>query len=271
MSLSDSQLLSADAFGEQLVEQLHTLPNVKIISRAGLELRLDVGGRPVTSQADAFYSAYISAPDRLDEIVEAYLALIREELPRGRVADRFEQVADKVYPMLKRPDILLQVRERNIPMLAWTSFLADLVITYVLESDRNVSYINEDHLERWELGEQELHQRAVANLRQRTKGKSQVTMVGENEQRLFIYSTMDGYDATRLLLPDLILPWQEQLPGQVVIGIPNRDFLIGFSDADAGVLSAVARQVQLDAGGREHGLTEQLFTLRNGRVVEYEW
>jgi hypothetical protein len=61
------------------------------------------------------------------------------------------------------------------------------------------------------------------------------------------------------------------LPGNLVIGIPNRDFLIGFSDANPEILEQIAQQIQADAVGREYGLTEQLFTLESGQVREYEW
>jgi uncharacterized protein YtpQ (UPF0354 family) len=265
------ELLSADAFGALLQQRLNEIPIVAVLARDGLDLRLEVAGRALASSADAFYAAYRSAPHKQAEIVDAYAQLIVEEAPRERALPPFAQLAPRVMPMLKRPDVLAQVRERKLPMLVWTSFLADLIITYVVDEARSLSYINEEQLEQWELGEQELHAQAVANLRQRTIEKAQVTTVGEGAQRLYIYSSLDGYDATRLLLPDLMQDWQRELPGQIVIGIPNRDFLIAFSDDDTGVLAAVARQVQLDTASREHGLTDQLFTIRNGRVEEYEW
>lgn len=264
-------LLSAEAFGALLEERLATVAVVRVVERDELDLRLDVAGRPVNSNADAFFNAYLQAPDKLEAIVDAYAQLVVEEGPAERHAVPWSAVAARVYPMLKRPEVLVQVRERKLPMLAWTSFLADLIITYVVDEGGSLTYINEQHLESWDVGEQELHQQAIANLRQRTSDAGQITEVGEGEQRLYIYSTMDGYDATRLLLPDALMRWQATLPGQLVIGIPNRDFLVAFSDADPGVLESVARQVGLDAASREHSLTDRLFTLQNGRVVEYDW
>ena len=81
----------------------------------------------------------------------------------------------------------------------------------------------------------------------------------------------DGYDATRLLLSDVLVTWAHTLPGHLVIGIPNRDFLIGFSDANPDILERIAQQVQSDVAGREYGLTDQLFTLEAGEVREYVW
>ena len=95
--------------------------------------------------------------------------------------------------------------------------------------------------------------------------------MGAGDQQLFIYNSGDGYDAARLLLADVLADWARALPGNLVIGIPNRDFLIAFSDANPEILRAVAAQVQADAAQRQYGLTEQLFTLVKGVVKEYSW
>ncbi|KPV52682.1 hypothetical protein SE17_14025 [Kouleothrix aurantiaca] len=109
------------------------------------------------------------------------------------------------------------------------------------------------------------------DLRRRTDANVTYTTVGAGEQRLFIYNSGDGYDAARLLLSDVLSGWARDLPGQLVIGIPNRDFLIAFSDANPEILRAVAAQVQADAAQQQYGLTEQLFTLEQGVVKEYSW
>jgi uncharacterized protein YtpQ (UPF0354 family) len=117
----------------------------------------------------------------------------------------------------------------------------------------------------------DVHERAIANLRRRTLEQVDYVTAGAGEQRLFIFNSGDGYDATRLLLSDVLTTWARALPGNLVIGIPNRDFLIGFSDANPEILERVAQQIQADAAGREHGLTDQLFTLESGEVREYVW
>jgi uncharacterized protein YtpQ (UPF0354 family) len=195
-----------------------------------------------------------------------------EEKPTpDRSVSTFEQLKERVFPMLKPIGLLAEVRERKLPMIVYRPFLADLIIAYVIDESGSAAYINERHLERWELGEHELHAQANENLRRRTEERGSHTVVGEGAQRLVIFNTQDGYDATRLLLPALLERWRGDFPGRVVIGVPSRDFLIMFSDADEQILANVAHQIQLDAANREHGLTDQLFTLVAGQVREYEW
>lgn len=197
-----------------------------------------------------------------------------EARPAGnpaRSVSSFEQLRERIFPMLKPIALLAEVRERKVPMIVYRPFLADLIIAYVIDEGSSAAYINERHLERWEIGEHELLAQAIENLRRRTEERGNFTVVGEGAQRLVVFNTQDGYDASRLLLPGLLERWRGQLTGRMVIGVPSRDFLIIFSDADDQILANVAHQIQLDAANREHGLTDQLFTLDAGQVREYEW
>lgn len=193
-----------------------------------------------------------------------------DTLQNARQITSFAELRERVYPMLKPVALLVTVRERKLPMLIYRHFLADLIITYVIDEPGRVAYINEAHLERWEIGEHDLHEQAMDNLRRRT-AEGNYTSSGEGAQHIVVFNSQDGYDATRLLLSDLLSRFQPQFPGNMVIGVPNRDFLIVFSDADEAILTNIAHQIQLDALQREHGLTDQLFTLARGEVREYQW
>jgi uncharacterized protein YtpQ (UPF0354 family) len=188
-----------------------------------------------------------------------------------RSTTNFEELRERVFPMLKPLSLLATVRERKLPMLVYRPFLADLMIAYVIDEPNQVAYINEQHLERWGIAEHELHEQALQNLRRRTDERGNYTAAGTGEQRLIIFNTQDGFDATRLLLPSLLERWRPEFSGRMVIGVPNRDFLILFSDSDSTILANLAHQIQMDATNREHGLTDQLFTLADGQVREYEW
>jgi uncharacterized protein YtpQ (UPF0354 family) len=188
-----------------------------------------------------------------------------------RSTTNFAELRERVFPMLKPLSLLATVRERNLPMLVYRPFLADLMIAYVIDEPGQVAYINEQHLERWGVAEHELHERAIENLRHRTDERGNYTTAGTGEQRLIIFNTQDGFDATRLLLPALLERWRPEFSGRMVIGVPNRDFLILFSDSDSSILANLAHQIQMDSANREHGLTDQLFTLEGGQVREYEW
>lgn len=261
--------MSAEQFAGYMEKRLTVYDEIEVLGRTGDELRLRVRGATLTASLANFYAAYARDPGQLDVVFENFVSAMLG-LRADRSSSDFAALADRIFPMVKPIELLVEVRERRLPMLAYREFLGDLIIAYVIDEERSVAYINEDHLERWGVSVQDLHTCALENLRRRTEAQVKYTTVGAGEQRLFIYNSGDGYDAARLLLADVLAGWARALPGNLVIGIPNRDFLIAFSDANPEILRAVAAQVQADAAQRQ-GLTDQLFTLTKGVVREYSW
>lgn len=263
-------ILTEDQFGQAMAIHLQSELGAQIQSREGLALKLRLGQSDLQISVDNFYRAYLQAPDQLILVADTLARSLRS-YDAARAITSFADLRERVFPMLKPMLLLVTVRDRKLPMIVYRPFLADLMITYVIEEPGSVVYVTEPHLDRWQISQHELHEQAIANLKRRTDERGNYTVTGQGAQRLIVSNTQDGYDATRLLLPSLLSGWRDQFPGQLVIGVPNRDFLIVFCDADRQILANVAHQVQLDSAQREHGLTDQLFTLVNGEVREYIW
>jgi uncharacterized protein YtpQ (UPF0354 family) len=270
MRNGDTPLMDADRFAAYVVRRLSLHDDmIEVRERRGDELILRVRDNDVTVSLRRLYDAYVKDPDQLDAIVQTIVSAATHDIPARDRSD-FASLRERIFPMLKPINLLAFVRERNLPMLVYRPFLADLIITYVVDEARSVAYINEQHLDRWGVGEREIHELALRNLRRRTDEHAPYTMIGEGDQRLFIFNSNDGYDATRLLLTDILATWAQQVSGHLVIGIPNRDFLIALGDANPDILRSVAAQIQIDAVQRDYGLTDCLFTLVGGEVREYE-
>lgn len=263
-------IMSAEQFGAYLERRLVLNDDVvEVRERRGMSLMLRVGDRNATIDVTPFYQAYAANPDQLDAVAQTLVSALTHDMPRRDERD-FAALSDRIFPMFKPVELLLTVRERRLPMLVYREFLADLIITYVIDEARSVAYLNEDHIERWGVSAQEIHEAAMQNLRRRTDERVRYTSVGEGEQRLFILNSGDGYDATRLLLTDILAEWARMVRGRLVVGIPNRDFLIALGDSNQDILQNVAAQIQADATQREHTLTDRLFTLVGGQIREYE-
>jgi uncharacterized protein YtpQ (UPF0354 family) len=262
-------VMTAEQFAGYMEKRLAVYDEIEVLDRAGMELRLRASGADVTADLTNFYSAYSRDPSQLDVVFETFVRVMLGIQPDRSTSD-YAALSDRIYPMLKPLEMLVEVRERKLPMLAYREFLGDLMIAYVIDEERSVAYINEEHLDRWNVSAHDLHEQSLVNLRRRSE-QVKYTTVGTGEQQLFIFNSGDGYDASRLLLSEVLAEWARAVPGNLVIGVPNRDFLIAFSDANPEILRAVAMQVQADAARREYGLTDQLFTLVKGVVKEYRW
>ena len=159
--------MSAEQFGGYMEKRLTVFDTIQVIDRAGMELRLRANDADVTADLSTFYSAYLRDPSQLDVVVETFVRVMLGMQP-DRSTNDYAALADQIFPMLKPLEMLVEVRERRLPMLAYREFLGDLMITYVIDEERSVAYINEEHLERWSVSVQDLHERAIENLRQRT-------------------------------------------------------------------------------------------------------
>jgi uncharacterized protein YtpQ (UPF0354 family) len=268
MQQSRHHLLDRDAFA-QCVQPLRTHASISTWQGDDGHRTLHVRGRPIRIKLETIYPHYRQGPVRLDALITTLIRSAQQGQP-SRQSTSFNTLRKRIYPMLKPVELLIAVREQNLPMLTYQLFLSDLIITYVIDEQGSVSYINEQHMKNWNIDMTALHTVALDNLRSRT-AQTPYTTVGEGVQRLFIYNSQDGYDATRLLLPEVLEPWRVTLPGHMVIGIPNRDFLVAFSDNNQHTLTNLAHQIQLDKEQHAAGLTDQLFILSEGTIQEYTW
>ncbi len=256
------------AWSRTVAAALHDVPGVDVLHVGDLLLDLLVHGRRVQADIATFYAAYHSAPDQqpliLQELVQSLVAV-----PAGPEAADPQALLARVMPMVKPLTLLNEVYERKLPMLAYRPLAGELLLAYVIDEGSSVGYLNERHLRTWNVTEAELHERALANLR----GKAWTPypgVLGAGKGALLIFNSRDGYDAARIVLPELFREFQASLPGTLVVGVPNRDFLIAFSDANRRVFDQIAAQVATDAQTKAHALTAQLFAFEREQLVVYD-
>lgn len=266
----DAPLLDEEEFGDLVEERMESLGDIEELAREGLEIRFRWHGRSVVSELEHFYNAYRRAPAQLESILESLEGAVRSFAP-DRGPQLWDELEDRIYPMLKPVEMLAEVAERNLPQLIYRPFMADMIVCYVIDEPDSVAFVNEEHLKVWGVMETTLYTRAVDNLRTKTLKPGTAQVIGEGADMLFIYATLDGYDAARILLLDIMNEWAHIIPGRLVIGIPNRDFLIGFSDANPEVLHRLALRIAQDAQTLDYPLTDQLWTVVDSRIIPYEY
>lgn len=264
------EVMTPSQFANYLERRLSLEDSIEILDNQGFQIRVRANNNEQTIGLADYYQAYARLPEQLDIVMRNFISTAMGLTPQRR-NNNYAALRDKIYPMLKPIELLVRVRERGLPMLAYREFLAELMIAYVIKEEHTIAYINEDHLDHWEIDLQDLHTQAINNLRKLTTEQVNYVVTGEGEQRIFIFNNNDSFDATRLLLADVLSTWATMIPGNLVIGIPNRDFLIGFSDVNPDIVERISMQIQTDVATHEYGMTDQLFTLVSGEVREYEW
>lgn len=236
------------------------------VERSGdFALSVSLHGQPMRCDLESLYATYQNSPQRLDDIVAAHLAALRKvPAPPGE-----QEMMESTLPLLNPTGFLAALRQQQIREPMHRPFAAGLIVTYVIDMPQARAYVNEGMFAKLDAEPDELldalHTFALDNLRKRTRRRD-TQAFGAGDQTLMVCETSDGYGATRVLLPDLMETWAKRIPGRMLIGVPNRDFLIAFSDRDPEHVAAITRQVRRDVRRMEHALTPELLVWQAGRI-----
>lgn len=229
------------------------------------DLYVIINEKPMRCDIDMLYGSYKSAPDRLDDIVQVHLSALKKMPPPPPPLTE-KEAGESLLPMLQNNSWLQQTRKQDIPRPISRAYKANLWITYVFDQPQYRAYIHADMMP--DVPPAAIHEIALNNLRRRTSSKL-VQIQGIGDDTLIVCETSDGFAATRILLPELMQTWHDRMPGKMLLGIPNRDFLIAFSDRSKHK-TAVSQQVRADCKSKEFPLTPELLTWQLGQIREYQ-
>ncbi len=231
-----------------------------------LQVRVGRAGSDITLNLGNLYPLYRDGAP-LEPIVETVRQLLSAggETPApGAALDR-----TRLMPLLKPAEFLREVERSRVETIAWRPFITDdVIVTLVIDSKESVRYVRAWEAEASGQSLDDLLETALGNLYGRTAGDA-YELDAPAGGKIFVLATQDGYDATRILLKPLLKRLAGRVKGDLVVGIPNRDFLIAFGDADPAMVASISQQVSRDAHARPYPLTDTLFTFRNNQLERY--
>jgi hypothetical protein len=218
-----------DQFLRQVIDVVRkSFPDVAVARGVGsFSLRI---GRHTLSLED-LYRQVTLAPRDVDRQIEIWARDLLQAAD-GTALDRieFDELRDRVMPMIVSE---ASCSGTDVPR-ARQPLVPGLCVAYTIDDERTITYIAEPHLQKWDVTVDDLHDAAIRNLVARSDSISARAAQDEDGRiSLIIFQTMDGYDATRLLLPTLHDRLREHLGSPFVAAIPNRDILICFREETA--------------------------------------
>lgn len=234
-------------------------------------LYMKVHGQAMRFNLETAFSAYEINPQALDEIINAHLSVL-DKLPKIDVPSLEGDALKSFMPMLQTRQWLKERSARTPSGIYSQSFVADLVIVYIFDMPATRAYINNSMVEETDkfAGDpKRLHTYALDNLRRLAKTYD-VTALGSMYEMMLTCQTYEGYAAMHVLLPEIMEAWARRIPGTMLLGIPNRDFIIAFSDRHPAGVKPIAHQVQQDVRQQQYPLTGRLLTWRDGQIREYQ-
>ena len=195
----------------------------------------------------------------------------------------WEAAAKVLYPLLRPPGTQgMVVAQIDATALAADSArshsqpLVDegpvgLAVVYALSAGAFDVIVNADHLLSWGVSTETIQETALRNLAAWSAGAAWTDEVS-GERRLISSDTGDGWDASRILLPDVVERLASELggAGRVLVGLPERHLLIAgaLRPGDEEFASLFADFVIESSGGADEPVDRRVFELVDGRLVE---
>lgn len=241
----------------------------------------------IQSEEDIF-SLIIQSPDNnnfkgritLDQPYKVYLNMIRsgaeEKEAIESVSEKitidtfktnynldFDTIKNNIYPFIKP-----SLEEQFMNFLICDKLIEDLYLFYVVDFDRGMCFVTEQMLDNWSLTIPHLKDLAKKNfLRDKDIPLEKMTNGVHN---FYVYNTKDGYDVTRVLLSHRFSQVQYKENSQLLIGMPNRDFLIFFPSKPKIFRDFAVNQVQKDYRDFEYSVSDKIYYYNKNKLCVYD-
>lgn len=160
-----------------------------------------------------------------------------------------------------RPRLRLQLANLQIPQFAAMvtfPFSRQVCSAIVIDSPQGYAYVSKVNLAEWGQTSVDLLEIAQSNLREAVQDTKLMQVPAPEGGGLLFVQESDGYAAARVLLPsfrEFLIESLAPQDGFVWVGVPNRDFLLAWSDqVSPTTKQTLAQQIAVDAQQQHHPL-----------------
>jgi hypothetical protein len=149
---------------------------------------------------------------------------------------------------------------------------AGLPIVYTIDAGAFDVVVNGDHLLSWGVEPSEVQDAAMRNLATWSATAPWTDEVS-GDRRLISSDTGNGWDAARILLPEVVIHLLAELgeTGRILIGLPERHLLTAATlrPGDDDFVTLFAEFIVEQSGGADEPIDRRVFELVDGRLVEF--
>ncbi len=245
---------SRDEFPELVIQLVRAkFPLVKIApARDGFALT--VNGH--VASLENLYRLVSLRPDDVRQQVNRWVVeLIRAAEGTHDQEGSYEELKDRILPLV----LSSEGAENRGPSVVTQPLIEGLTLAYAIDSDRTIAYLGRSHFASWKIGLEQLHDTAMNNLVSRSEQMSaQAAQDEDGRVTLIFFQQMDGYDASRIILPTLHDRLREHLGSPFAAAIPNRDILLCFRN-EPEMIARLHGQIAEDYRSMPHQVTDKLF------------
>jgi uncharacterized protein YtpQ (UPF0354 family) len=204
---------------------------------------------------DAAYADYKANPERLDEVLANVVDDAEATMERGNAKRGYAEARDHVLPILKPITALRRIE--NEP--AGTRLPGSMYVVYLVQQKDSTMAVREADLERWGHSVAEIHRAALDNLLRQTNRQQPLKC----EQKLCGWASGDGWDAPRMIVPELRRQIERKI-GPAVYAVPMESVYVALPIRLADRIRA---KVEHDFVTADSPVSKDLFVERDGELV----
>jgi uncharacterized protein YtpQ (UPF0354 family) len=264
----DEALLDEGSFAQVVAAELRNEKLEAAAEGQGLRVRVADGLDWIALAPEEEFREYRRDPERRGELVAAVVEEAQRRLEEGIGELSFSEAKDSLMPLLK-PRFALRTLEES-PAL--TGFPADLAVVYAVDRETDFTIVSPADVERWGRPLGEIHRLALANLSRQTNGQDWLLCEPVGGEKLCGWASEDGYDATRIIVPQLRRQIEKEYGGPAVYAMPMEHVSIALSYQVAtreNTEEALRLKVRQDFSSADNPVSPELFVERNGKLVVF--
>lgn len=215
------------------------------------------------SNLNAKYLLSDQTPSSLEMLIREQFDVVFRSMAPASSDLAWEEARNYLMPQLMPAEF---VQMAPVELVS-RPFIDGVVLGLVIDSETSYQYVNVEGRNRWGIEANEIFDAAFENLNQRSQGIELMAFPGENG--FFIVSTRDGFDAVRLLSPEMRNLVAEHIGSPFFAGIPNRDFLICWSaTGDADFQDKMRQQISSDFDEQPYPLCRLALSVSHDGTIE---
>jgi uncharacterized protein YtpQ (UPF0354 family) len=244
-----------EAFAQQVAEMLREIkPECEVEMTGPGELL--VNGRRLDLQN--VLRMVLTEPERGSEIIRHYLGQLFAPEAESVATMTLDFARPRIMPRIQPVSIFDHLDEQ---MVAHVPFVNDTVVVFVTDLPQMTVSITTEQLLRWRIEVEDVEEIAIENLETYTPELEIQFVESKEGGRAAIISEQDGYDAARLLLPNLYRRLAPQLRGNFYVATPARDMFVAISDTPDDFVRRVAERVDQDFQRLPYPISRDFFYL----------
>jgi uncharacterized protein YtpQ (UPF0354 family) len=201
------------------------------------------------------YAAYKRDPAKLDELLKKFAEDADARMARGNADTSLRDVRDVVLPVLKPQTAFRRLSDPP----AVTPFPGDLRVAYAVQKPDAFMLVTTADLERWKQSVADIHRLALANLLRETRREEPLRC----EEELCGWASGDGFDAARLIVPELRAAIVRKI-GPAVYAVPRESVYVALPIKLA---DRIKGRVEHDFVTAPNPVSRDLFVERGGELV----